>query len=230
MIIKLLILQVRDDKEGLVQEQASFRRILKNSNIDITFFSFFEKRKLNYTYFDGIIIGGSPYSITQKYHWISKLLIDIIEINNRKIPLLGICFGFQAIAKALGGTTVKDKKLSEFGSFRVLLEDRNWEDNFLSRMPKMFYVQQGHEDYVATLPKKAIILARNSNNLVEAARFSSTSVGVQFHPEMSIEDMMRRYRLVFKANNTMSKEFRKKLHPSPASIIVTNFVTSIREK
>ena len=52
---------------------------------------------------DGYVIGGSPASVNDGDAWIVTLLDFIRELNDSNTPVVGCCFGHQAIAKALGG-------------------------------------------------------------------------------------------------------------------------------
>ena len=68
----------------------------------------------NFSQVKGIILSGGPSTVTKKkYPKIPK------EIFSMKIPILGICYGLQLIAKIFGGTIKSQKKRREFG--RALL-------------------------------------------------------------------------------------------------------------
>ena len=59
--------------------------------------------------FDGFIISGSRSSVNDPKLWIEELLNLIRRIIEREVPLVGLCFGHQAIAKSLGGLVSKSK-------------------------------------------------------------------------------------------------------------------------
>ena len=66
----------------------------------------------------GIILSGGPSTVTKdKFQTVPK------EIFNKKIPILGICYGLQLIAKLLGGKIKASKKKREFG--RAFLIKKN---------------------------------------------------------------------------------------------------------
>ena len=64
----------------------------------------------NFNKVKGIIFSGGPSTVTKiKFQTISK------EIFSKKIPILGICYGLQLIAKLYGGKIKASKKRREFG-------------------------------------------------------------------------------------------------------------------
>jgi len=52
---------------------------------------------------DGYVLSGSPASVNTKAGWIDRTLDYIRRLHDSRISMIGICFGHQAIAKALGG-------------------------------------------------------------------------------------------------------------------------------
>lgn len=130
--------------------------------------------------YDGIIITGSRASVYEKREWISKLLDTIRAIDKLNIPTLGICFGFQAVAQALGGNVVFSGKYEE-GFKTVRLTKSGKENVIFNKFPEKFKVFQSHWDVVDTLPKNSTTLAKN--NMLEAYTIRNFFC-VQFHPEV----------------------------------------------
>ena len=100
----------------------------------------------NYHNIKGIILSGGPSSVTsQKFQSISK------EIFNKNIPVLGICYGLQLIAKIFGGKIKSAKKKREFGR-AFLLKKRSSPliKNFLKTTNTVW---MSHEDAVVKLPR-----------------------------------------------------------------------------
>lgn len=70
-----------------------------------------------------VLIGGSPHNPVEKDQpWIDRLEELIRIMHARQKPILGVCFGHQLIAQALGGKTEKNPKGREFGTATIDLE------------------------------------------------------------------------------------------------------------
>ena len=69
----------------------------------------------NYENIKGIILSGGPSTVTKKIY--PKIQSNIFEKN---IPVLGICYGLQLIAKIFGGKIKKSKKRREFGEATLI--------------------------------------------------------------------------------------------------------------
>tara|TARA_B100000035_G_scaffold294184_1_gene284236 strand:+ start:893 stop:1417 length:525 start_codon:yes stop_codon:yes gene_type:complete len=120
----------------------------------------------NYHNIKGIILSGGPSSVTsQKFQSISK------EIFNKNIPVLGICYGLQLIAKIFGGKIKSAKKKREFGR-AFLLKKRSSPliKNFLKTTNTVW---MSHEDAVVKLPRdfKTIAYTKDSKlTVIENAK------------------------------------------------------------
>ena len=127
----------------------------------------------------GIILSGGPSSVTSKnYQKISK------KIFEKNIPILGICYGLQLIAKLFGGKIKPSRGKREFG--RAYLTKKNH-----SQLTKKFFkrkttVWMSHEDAVIKLPKSFKIIASTKNSKLTIIENSQKKIyGVQFHPEVT---------------------------------------------
>lgn len=125
----------------------------------------------------GIILSGGPASVYKK----NTPTVDPLIFQYR-IPLLGICYGLQLIARLLGGTVRKSKK-KEFGpaSLTVLHPSVL----FANSMPKTFTVWMSHGDQVVDLPSGFVAIASTPTVSCAAAAHERKKIyGVQFHPEV----------------------------------------------
>ena len=130
----------------------------------------------------GLIFSGGPSSVTvKKFESVPKRLFD------KKIPILGICYGLQLIAKLFGGKTKPSKKRREFG--RAFLQRKNNSQltkNYLNS-PKSVWMS--HEDAVVKVPKNFKIIASTKNSKLTIIENTKKKIyGVQFHPEVTHTD------------------------------------------
>lgn len=124
----------------------------------------------------GIILSGGPASVYDKNA--PQIPIDILKLN---IPILGICYGFQLIAKILGGTVEKSEK-REFGLAKINILAKN---KLFINLPEQFNVWMSHSDKVIQLPDNFLPLASTENTEYASACDPEKRIyGVQFHPEV----------------------------------------------
>jgi GMP synthase (glutamine-hydrolysing) len=135
----------------------------------------------------GIIVTGSPLSVTEKAPWMLELGDALLRLE---IPVLGVCFGHQLLARAAGGDVVLNPRGREIGTVSIKLTEAGRRDPlFAWASEDEIEVQATHLDAVDPLPPGATILASNENCAAQAYRLSETVAGVQFHPELWAEAM-----------------------------------------
>ena len=126
---------------------------------------------------EGIILSGGPANIYSA--GAPRLAKAILELG---IPVLGICYGMQAISVAMGGRVDHGEK-REYGHCDVLCDDTR-KDPLWEGVPKKHRVWMSHQDKVVELPKDFHIIA-TSESCPAAMRHKSLPIyGVQFHPEV----------------------------------------------
>jgi GMP synthase (glutamine-hydrolysing) len=133
----------------------------------------------------GIIVTGSPLSVTENAPWMLQLGEQLLRAGTRGLPVLGVCFGHQLLARAAGGGVVENPRGREIGTVRVQLTEAGRKDAlFAWAAGAEIEVQATHVDAVDPLPAGATVLASNENSAAQAYRLSETVAGVQFHPEL----------------------------------------------
>ncbi len=131
----------------------------------------------------GAIISGSHAYVTDRLHWCLRLEDWTKKIIDHQIPLLGICFGHQVIAKAMDGIVDFHPMGLEIGTREIeLLPSCNHDPLFMG-LPDRFKVHLFHSQSVIQLPPRATLLARNEFEPHQAFRIGKNAWGVQFHPE-----------------------------------------------
>lgn len=141
---------------------------------------------------EGVVITGSPAMVTDREPWSEKLAAWLAESAHGRVPILGVCYGHQLLAHALGGSVHWHPQGREIGTVNIELEPPARQDPLLGILPKTFSAQVTHAQSVKTLPPGARLLARNAFEPHQAFRLGETTWGVQFHPEFSAE-VMRAY-------------------------------------
>ena len=135
----------------------------------------------------GFILSGGPSTVTKrKFQSIPK------KIFTKKIPILGICYGLQLLAKLHGGKIRSSKKKREFGR-AVISQKRK------SILTKNFFkykktVWMSHEDAVVKLPKNFQLVASTKDSKLTIIENKKKNIyGVQFHPEVTHTENGNRY-------------------------------------
>lgn len=136
-----------------------------------------------------VIFGGSPSSVLTENEWQA----GAEEFARRMVAegkyVLGICFGMQLLAKALGGT-VSQAPCPSHGIVGVEF-DHSSQDPLLKNLPEKAFMSAYHYDCVLDLPSNefARTLARNRHHKQQMVRMAERVWGVQFHPEMNEKDI-----------------------------------------
>jgi GMP synthase (glutamine-hydrolysing) len=128
----------------------------------------------------GIILSGSPASVNS-----DQALRCDPDILRGGIPILGICYGMQLLAREFGGD-VKRGNRSEFGrtSFNIVEKEPLFTDQVF-RDAENNCGWMSHQDEVLKPPPGFNVLARTENNTLAAIGDHSRKIyGVQFHPEV----------------------------------------------
>jgi GMP synthase (glutamine-hydrolysing) len=140
----------------------------------------------------GIVITGAPAMVTDKLDWIETSQHYLVNAVETGVPVLGICFGHQLMAQALGGKVGLNPAGREIGTTNITVSNEAGEDALFSGMPGKFKVHTTHMQSVMELPPGATVLAGNSVDTHHALRFAENAWGIQFHPEFD-EEIMTSY-------------------------------------
>lgn len=125
----------------------------------------------------GVILSGSPYSTLDE----KAPQFDLSNIKG-KLPLLGICYGAQYLAKSNGGE-IAPSKIREYGRANISKIDDQY--HLMDGVPLNSQVWMSHGDTIVTLPKGFEIIASTKD--VECAAYhvaGEDTFGIQFHPEV----------------------------------------------
>ena len=119
---------------------------------------------------DGWLITGSRHGVYEDHPWLPPLEQFIRDSFAAHIPLVGICFGHQIIAQAMGG------KVEKFaGGWAVGPQDYNFGGDTLT-------LNAWHQDQIVVVPKAARVIASN-DFCTNAALLYDHALTIQAHPE-----------------------------------------------
>ena len=105
------------------------------------------------------------------------------DILNLGVPVLGICYGLQAIVHNAGGRIIRGT--GEYGNADIYAEKNSPLFDSLIDYISGAQVWMSHADEIVSLPDTFEVIARSSNNVIAAVKHKEKPIyGVQFHPEV----------------------------------------------
>lgn len=141
---------------------------------------------------DGLYITGSHAMVSDAEPWSEALKPWLRQAMERNLAMLGVCYGHQLMAAALGGVSDYHPAGRESGTHSVALTEAGREDALLGQLPERFPAQLTHAQSVLEAPQGAVVLARNAHDAHQALRYGPRQWSVQFHPEFTPQ-VMRAY-------------------------------------
>ena len=136
-----------------------------------------------------VVITGSHDMVTDRLGWSERTASWLADVVASGTMILGICYGHQLLAHALGGSVDYNPRGQEMGTTEVALLAAAGADVLLAGLPSRIEVNVSHSQSVVTLPPGAIRLAENAWDANQAFRVGACAWGVQFHPEFDAEVM-----------------------------------------
>lgn len=136
-----------------------------------------------------LLLTGSAASVVDDDPWTGPLLDLLADAASRRVPVLGICYGHQAIARALfGRAAVRRAPVAEIGFREIEVTDDRC---LLAGVGRPLRTFLSHFDEV--LPVDGLrVLARTADCSVQAYQVVGRPVwGIQFHPEMGSAEIER---------------------------------------
>lgn len=128
----------------------------------------------------GLIVGGGLPSVNDSRAWIAAEVELVRRSAAVGIPVLGICFGHQLIAKAYGAEVVRRQYKAGFAAIEKLVDDP-----LLAGTPMRWQSPVYHHDRVEELPAGFELIATSEYCAVQAMRHRELPIwSVQFHPEI----------------------------------------------
>lgn len=141
----------------------------------------------------GLILSGGPCSVYDaEAPALDSDLLELRRDDGSLVPVLGICYGLQAIAHEQGGQVERADR-REFGRARIqVVNGTNDDPDLFADVPDGSTVWMSHSDHLTDLPDGYEVIARTENAPVAAVRNTAAPhYGVQFHPEVVHTDFGR---------------------------------------
>jgi len=141
-----------------------------------------EIKKLdNFNNIKGIILSGGPSTVTKGFF--PKIPNHIFNLN---IPILGICYGLQLIAKHFGGRVKSNIKKREFGRAELVNKKKSNLTKGFFKKNKKINVWMSHQDSVQKLPYGFNKIASTKHSTLTIIENVNKKIyGIQFHPEVT---------------------------------------------
>ncbi len=133
------------------------------------------------TDFDAAIITGSSAGVYETDAWIAELL-DWIRAAKGRTKLVGVCFGHQAMAQALGGRVEKSDRGWGVGLHRYqVVAPEPW----MSPAAASVAIPASHQDQVVEAPADARVILRSEFTPYAGLAWGEDSISIQPHPEFT---------------------------------------------
>lgn len=140
-----------------------------------------------------VVLGGSMGANDDAdFPWLTRVKHLVRRAAATEVPTLGICLGHQLSAVALGGRVEPNPRGQQVGVLDVGWTSEALTDPLLGPIAgtgptRPTRAVQWNNDLVVETPSETVVLARTPRDEVQAARFTPTVWGVQWHPEAGVD-------------------------------------------
>lgn len=135
---------------------------------------------------DAVVLTGAHEMVTDRADW-SVNTARWLARRDTDAPVLGICYGHQLLADAMGAKAGDNPQGRQFGTVEVRLTPQGRRDRLLGSLPDCFPAHTCHAQAIVSPPAGGAVLATSDRDAFHAVRFGPNCWGVQFHPEFDDE-------------------------------------------
>ncbi|ABV37136.1 GMP synthase - glutamine amidotransferase domain [Shewanella sediminis HAW-EB3] len=153
---------------------------------------------------DVYITTGSRYSVNDDAPWIAEFQAFITQLYLTKKKFIGICFGHQMMAKALGGEVVTSPKGWGIGVMITTIKHR---PTWMEMDAQQLALVVSHRDQVTKMPTGSVLIAGSEFCPCYMMQLNDHFLGIQGHPEFSksyAKDLMMARRDIIPAQRIKS--------------------------
>lgn len=220
--MKIGILQTGHAPDGLIEKHGDydtfFMALLAGNEVEFVTYAVVDGCfPENAAVADAWLITGSRFGVYEPHSWIAPLEDLVREIYARRLPMVGICFGHQIIAQALGGRVEKYGDGWSVGPVQYHRHD----------LGKMQTLLAWHQDQVVDLPPEAEVIGSSSFCANAMLRYDDRALTYQPHPEFApafFDDLMA------KRGGVLPVELRRIIAaPAGVSLARTEIANEIAE-
>lgn len=129
---------------------------------------------------DGYLTTGSRFSAYDEEGWIQELKAFVRRLRDGGKPFIGVCFGHQILAEALGGKVEKAPQGWGIGVHSLNIVNR---EDWMQPEQANCNLQYSHRDQVLNLPENSLVLGESDHCPVAMFRVGEKMLGIQGHPE-----------------------------------------------
>lgn len=131
---------------------------------------------------DAYLTTGSRASVYDEIDWIQRLKAFVRELHTASKPFVGVCFGHQMLAEALGGRVIKAATGWGAGVHNIeITQPEAWMTPAATQLRLQFM----HQDQIAHLPPGGVALGGAAHCPIAIFRVGRTMLGIQAHPEFT---------------------------------------------
>ncbi|MEA4811700.1 MAG: type 1 glutamine amidotransferase [Anaerolineaceae bacterium] len=180
--------------------------------------------------YQAVYLSGSVANPNDPYPWIPKLEGLLRACEERRLPMLGSCFGSQVLASALcGPSEIFRRETCELGYSDIALNHSEPDDPLIAGLGKSVRIFVWHKIEVKAAHADMRILGFNKECPNHIWRYKDEPIwGIQGHPELSQKDartMFYRYHRFFEKEGVLASELAKKAEPNKEAIkLFANFM------
>ena len=160
--------------------------------------------------YDAILLTGSPCSVHDDHDWIARLIEVVHEAFERKLKIIGSCFGHQLVACAFGGDVGHNEQGWLIGNYLLHI---NQQFGWMQPRAPTTSLYHYNEERVTRLPEAATAFARNEDYENFGYTIGDNLLCLQGHPEQPHRAMVN----FLKAHDDLSAETRARAESNIAA-------------